>query len=189
MLGDFNITEEQIDRAPAHLDNTNAIAALRNLCQCLGLEDSWRHAFPQDRCFTFRTTNHGQAIKSRLDRIYTSCEAGKASYDWKMCPTSVPTDHWLVSTKYAPAHAPYIGKGRWTMQIPEIKNNELMKQIINRGMTLQSDLKATEGVNRTNDPHKPQSLWSDFKHDLTSIAKKHCHESRRKLTKKIATIK
>lgn len=28
MLGDFNVTEELIDRAPAHLDDINAIAAL-----------------------------------------------------------------------------------------------------------------------------------------------------------------
>ena len=46
MLGDFDITEELIDRAPAHLDDTNVIMALRNLCQCLGLKDSWHHAFP-----------------------------------------------------------------------------------------------------------------------------------------------
>ncbi|KAF8258281.1 Endonuclease/exonuclease/phosphatase [Lactarius quietus] len=111
MLGDFNMTEELIDRAPAHLDDTDAIAALRNLRQCLSLEDSWRHAFPHDRCFTFRATNNQQAIKSRLDRIYTSENAGKASYDWKICLTSVPTDHWLVLTKYAPAHTPYIGQG------------------------------------------------------------------------------
>jgi exonuclease III len=31
LLGDFNVTEDPIDRAPAHLDDVNAIAALRNL--------------------------------------------------------------------------------------------------------------------------------------------------------------
>ena len=31
MLGDFNLTEDKIDRTPAHLDDTTAIAALRNL--------------------------------------------------------------------------------------------------------------------------------------------------------------
>ena len=31
LLGDFNLTEEAIDRAPPKLDNTNAIEALRNL--------------------------------------------------------------------------------------------------------------------------------------------------------------
>jgi exonuclease III len=31
MLGDFNVTEDPIDRVPAHLDDTDAIATLRNL--------------------------------------------------------------------------------------------------------------------------------------------------------------
>ncbi|KAF8257883.1 Endonuclease/exonuclease/phosphatase [Lactarius quietus] len=189
MLGDFNVTEELIDRAPAHLDDTDAIAALRNLRQCLSLEDSWHHTFPHDRCFTFRATNNQQAIKSRLDRIYTSENAGKASYDWKICQTSVPTDHWLVSTKYAPAHAPYIGQGQWTMQIPELKNDKLMERIIDQGMTLQTDLNAQGEEMQAENTHNPQTLWKEFKRDIVSIAKKHCHESRRNLTKKICEVK
>lgn len=111
MLGDFNVTEDMIDRAPVHLDDTDTIAALRNLHQCLGIEDTWRHAFPQERAFTYRARCNGQAIMSRLDRIYTSRDAGKAAFDWKIIQTSVPTDHWMVSVKYAPTNAPYIGNG------------------------------------------------------------------------------
>ena len=143
LLGDFNVTEEPIDRAPAHLDDSNAIAALRNLRQCLGLEDSWRHAFPHERNFTYRATAHGQAIKSRLDRIYTSREVAAVSYDWKFSQTSVPTDHWMVSVKYAPTNVPCVGPGRWTMQIPELKNEALMGKITERGMALQLDLQGT----------------------------------------------
>jgi hypothetical protein len=36
---------------------------------------------------------------------------------WKTEPAPVPTDHWLVSVKYAPKEAPMIGKGRWTMPL------------------------------------------------------------------------
>ena len=185
MLGDFNLTEDPIDRALTHLDDTNAIAALRNLRQCLGLEDSWQHAFPHDRNFTYRATCNGQAIMSRLDRIYTSSDAGKATYDWKFVQTSVPTDHWLVMAKYAPNHAPYIGKGRWTMQLPELKKDELMNKVIQRGIALQNDLKEGDKENIPEDPRFPQRLWTSFKEDVTKIAKKHCSASRGKLTKKI----
>ena len=41
LLSDFNITEDAIDRAPAHLDDVNTIKALMNLHQCLGLKDAW----------------------------------------------------------------------------------------------------------------------------------------------------
>ena len=91
MLGDFNLTEERIDRTLAHLDDVNAIEALRNLRQCLDIEDSWQHAFPHDRCFTYWATNGGQAIKSSLDRIYTSKEVTKSIYDWKFTQMSVLT--------------------------------------------------------------------------------------------------
>lgn len=188
MLGDFNVTEEPIDRTPAHLDDTNAIAALRNLRQCLGLEDTWRHAFPHERSFTYRATVNGQAMKSRLDRIYTSKEAAKATFDWKTSQTSVPTDHWMVSVKYAPAHAPYIGRGRWTMQIPELKNEILIDRLIDRGMTLQTKLSAPTNDQAPRGRETPQAIWSSFKEDVVKIAKKHCAESRGKLKIKISAI-
>ena len=50
LLGNFNVTEDPIDRAPTHPDDVNAIAALRNI---LGPKDKWRHAYPNERCFTY----------------------------------------------------------------------------------------------------------------------------------------
>ena len=188
LLGDFNVTEEPIDRAPAHLDDVDATTALRNLRQCLGLVDSWRHAFPHERLYTYRATNNGQAIMSRLDRIYTSIETAKATFNWKAYQTSVPTDHWMVSTKYAPTQAPLIGKGRWTMQIPELKNEDLLKRIIERGMTLQNKLKDPARAQTSRDTENPQTLWASFKDDIVQITKKHCSTTRGKLGKKISAI-
>ncbi|KAH9180212.1 Endonuclease/exonuclease/phosphatase, partial [Lactarius sanguifluus] len=188
MLGDFNLTEDPIDRLPAHHDNTAAIAALRNLRQCLDLQDTWRHAFPHERCFTFRAKNNGQQIKSWIDRIYTSCEAAKTTLEWDIHQTSVPTDHWLVSVRYAPTHAPYIGKGRTAIHASEVKNNELTDPIIERGKTLQSDMIRLVRDNVPREVENPQTLWHDFKSDTGKIAKKHCNESRGKRTKKINAI-
>lgn len=188
MLGDFNLTEELIDRTSMHLDDIPAIDTLRNLHQCLGLEDSWRHAFPHDRCFTFRTTNNGQAIKSHLDRIYTSKEATKATYDWKFTPMSVPTDHWMVSIKYAPSHAPFIGKGRWTMNISAIKDKPLINRVIDCGIELQAALENMSNEQMPSNPHAPQILWAAFKKDVVKMTKKHCSESKGKLTKTINKI-
>lgn len=185
MLGDFNVTEEPIDRAPAHLDNNNVIAALRNLRQHLGLEDSWRHAFPQDRVFTYRAMAQGQAIKSRLDRIYLSREAAAVTYNWKFLQTAVPTDHWLISAKYAPTSAPYVGKGCWTLQLPVLNNEALMKKISDRGMSLQTELQRIPQVLNAHAPRNPQLLWVDFKEDIAKIAKEHCVKSHGKLEGKI----
>ena len=40
LLGDFNVTQDPIDRAPAHLDDINTITALRNMRQALGCSDT-----------------------------------------------------------------------------------------------------------------------------------------------------
>jgi exonuclease III len=112
LLGDLNVTEDPIDRAPTHANDLKVIDALQNLCHSLDLQDSWRHAFPHNRCFTYRANNNRQQIKSHLDRIYTSSTVAKHTFGWETCQTAMPTDHWMVLTKYAPANAPFIGKGR-----------------------------------------------------------------------------
>ena len=188
MLGDFNLTEERIDRAPAHLDDINAITALRNLRQCLGIEDAWRHAFPNERNFTYRANVNGQYIMSRLDRIYTSEQTTKVTFDWKIKQSSVPTDHWLVSAKYAPTQAPYIGKGRWTFQTSEIKNKDLMERIVNRGKQLNADLERLRDAQTPREEKNPQKLWATFKSDVAKVAKKHCSEMRGKVAKKIKDL-
>ena len=188
LLGDFNVTEDPIDRAPAHLDDVNAIAALRNLRQTLGLKDEWRHAFPNERCFTYRANHNGQQIKSRIDKIYSSNEAAKSIFDWKIRQTSVPTDHWMVAMKYAPKEAPYIGKGRWTWQLTELKNEELMEKIKNRGMELQRDMENIKKENTPREIRNPQTLWARFKGDARDIATRHCKETRGKLSKKLKDL-
>jgi len=64
LLGDFNLTKDPIDRAPAHHDNLRAIKSLRNLRHKLNLQDTWRHTHPHDRQYTYRTNNNGESIKS-----------------------------------------------------------------------------------------------------------------------------
>lgn len=72
MLGDFNVTEDKIDRAPAHDGDKSATDALRNLCHILNLQGSWRHTFPDERSFTSQANTSSGPIQSRLDRIYTT---------------------------------------------------------------------------------------------------------------------
>ena len=140
VLGDFNVTEEQIDRFPARLDDQNAIEALRDLRHAWEVHDAWRVAFPSEKTYTYRANTNGGQIKSRLDRIYVARQATPMTYDWKITPSPVPTDHWLVAVKYAPKDAPEIGKGRWTLPIRMLNDAKLIEAIIARGIRLQNDL-------------------------------------------------
>ena len=189
LLGDFNVTEDPIDRAPIRSDDPNAIEALRNLRHSLDLQDTWRHAFPHDRSFTYCANCNGQQIKSRLDRIYTSSAAARHTYGWKICQTAVLTDHWMVLAKYAPAEAPYIGKGRWTWQIPSLENKDLMKAVVDRGKRLQEDISQAQRAGTDRRMANPQTLWKQFKDDIREIAKKHNKESRAKTSKRMTLIR
>src|SRR5258708_8358575 len=140
MLGDFNITEDAIDRYPPCLDNETAIAGLRNKCHRWDLQDAWRHNHPNHQAFTYHATANDHPIKSRLDRIYITPGATQCSFNWQHDVTSVPTNHWIVSVKYAPLDAPYIGKGRWTWNIALLQKTNLTDKIVEKGIRLQADL-------------------------------------------------
>jgi ribonuclease HI len=103
-------------------------------------------------------------IKSRLDRIYTKKDKARYTFDWEIAPCSVPTDHWLVTVRYAPKGAPYIGKGRWTWPLKALKDEKLMERVVEKGMELQEGLERirTTPDERT-DAYNPQTLWRQFK--------------------------
>ena len=94
----------------------------------------------------------------------------------------------MVSTKYAPSHAPFVGKGRWTMQIPALKDDTLMKRVIDRGLALQEVIKNSDNAQQMNNDRTPQLLWANFKKEVAKITKKHSSESRGKLTKKMRDL-
>lgn len=189
MLGDFNVTEEKIDRAPAHDDDTNATNALRSLRLALNLQDSWRHTFPNDRCFTYRANTNTGPIKSRLDRIYTTSSVNDKILEWKTLLTPVPTDHSLVMSKYAPKSAPLIGKGRWTLRPHILTDIRLLAQIEDRGLQLKSDLIKLQEMGTPRETENPQTLWKGFKDDIRTLAKKSKEKAHHKITTKIKKLR
>jgi len=72
VLGDFNITEDAIDRMPPKLDNEKVIDALRETKQDWDLVDIWRKANPTKKAFMYRAQTHSGCIQARLDRIYVN---------------------------------------------------------------------------------------------------------------------
>ncbi|KAH9967694.1 hypothetical protein BJV74DRAFT_785171, partial [Russula compacta] len=60
--------------------------------------------------------------------------------EWKVRPSIVPTDHWLVLVKYAPKDAPTIGRGRWTLPLKAMENDLLMGKIAEQGIAIQDKI-------------------------------------------------
>ena len=182
MLRDFNIMEDPIDRVLANPDNQAAVAALRELRLAWNLEDTWRHLHPRDCAYTYRATSNGQQIMSRLDRIYIARHLRPLTFDWKLEPSLVPTDHWLVKVKYAPLDAPLIGKGRWTWPLHSLSNPHLLEAVSEHGLKLQEDLAHLSTHNVERSTSNPQLLWNECKKDFSLIAKKHMRESYHKIS-------
>ncbi|KAG2749054.1 DNase I-like protein [Suillus brevipes Sb2] len=165
MMGDFNLTEDPIDRAPAKRDNDDAIEALRDLRSTMRIQDLWRITHPNRRLFTFSSSHQ---TLSRLDRIYSSEEHAESLLDWDSVICQVPTDHQMVSVRFAPPNVPHIGKGRWAWPAGLITDADLVNRIIDLGMktqrTLDTPVPRTEEIN-------PQKIWLSFKIDMNDIAR------------------
>ena len=92
-------------------------------------------------------------------------------------------------TKFTPADAPYIRKGRWMLQLPALENKDLIDEAEKRGIKLQEDLNKIENENTNREIANPQTLWKVYKQDVTDIAKKRCRESRAKISMRIELLK
>ena len=158
VLGDFNLTEDPIDRVPPRLDNRAAVEALRNIRHAWELQDHWRHAYPNDRIFTYRAPHENDWIHSRLDRIYAARKHVPTLFEWKAGPTAMPTDHWMVTVKFAPNDAPDIGNGRWTWPLQSLNDTPLLGKIIKRGMIIQEKLEKLEREGTNRNESNPQLL-------------------------------
>ncbi|KAI0054772.1 DNase I-like protein [Artomyces pyxidatus] len=161
LMGDFNIVEDPLDRAPARFDDEAAITALREFRTELNIKDAWRHSYPDTRMFIYRSNRANKHAESRLDRIYIANSQTKHAFEWMSGSTTVPTDHHMVSVRFAPKLAPHIGPGRPTFPLYLVNNKELINLIITLGKELMTNLRANVGQ-RTGS-NNPQTLWKDFK--------------------------
>ena len=188
ILGDFNVTEDAIDRSPPKLDDAAAIAALRDVRLEWNIRDTWRHANPTEKAFTYRAQTHTGRTQVRLDRAYIKDDVEPYTYDWKIVETAIPTDHSMVSVKYAPKSAPFIGQGRWTLPTHLVNNEKTMTKIADRGIKLQHEITRIRLERIDRQTINVQTLWDSFKQDIKNIAKDELKASHYKVAARIDRI-
>ena len=103
--------------------------------------------------------------------------------------TPVPTDHWLVSVRFAPQDSPYIGNGRWTLNTHSLNNKKLTLALIEHGKILQQALENTTEVHTDRNTTNPQLLWKQYKNTITTTAKQHNKETFYKFNSRISALK
>ncbi|KAI0264828.1 Endonuclease/exonuclease/phosphatase [Russula aff. rugulosa BPL654] len=177
LLGDFNIKEDLIDRSPPTLNNHQAIEVLRETRHSWGVQDQWRHDNPNGRIFTFKQIREGTYRYARLDRIYTATRHVCHLFEWRANPPTIPTDHWMVSVKFAPKDALLVRNGRWTWPLNSINNETLINRIV------KEEKAANTPADQRHD--NPQILWKTFKTNITTLAKKELKNEKHKIHTKI----
>jgi hypothetical protein len=70
-----------------------------------------------ENAFTYRAQTHAECIQARLDRIYIAARIKQQTFGWEIKESAILTDHSMVTVRYAPKEAPFIGKGRWTLPL------------------------------------------------------------------------
>lgn len=146
------------------------------------MQDIWRIENPHRRLFTF-SSNH-QTL-SRLDRIYASERHSQSLMEWNSLVSQIPTDHQLVSVRFAPPDLPRIGKGRWSWPLSLLSDTALINRVVDLG--IQTQTKIEHAPPRTEE-HNPQTTWQSFKIDINRIAKDVAKSHLHKIHQRIRTL-
>ncbi|KAJ7058999.1 Endonuclease/exonuclease/phosphatase [Mycena amicta] len=167
VLGDHNMVEEAIDRAPQRADSKTVRDAMIKFKPTYGLSDIWRETHPDVLEYTYFQKATGS--RSRIDRILTPSNTKQNLFEWEFDVVSIPTDHMLVTVRYSNPDAPAVGLGRWSMAPHMLKNAPLMKEIQKLGKKLEEHLDACKYC-RT-DSNNPQTLFKEFKDNTINLVR------------------
>jgi len=185
MLGDFNLVEDSLDRLPCHQDDANAVAALGELKSNLHLIDGWRNTHPDKREYTHQHAPN--ASQGRIDRIYITQELLRPAKEWKIDPPPIETDHWIASAKISTTDAPLIGKGRWQIPTYLFENDEIMKEINEKGKKALNDIETIR--HRRTDTNNPQTIFANLKTEIREMCRTHAKKIHPTITNKIEKLK
>lgn len=193
MLGDFNIVEDPLDRAPQRADSTAATSALQRLTNGLNLDDGWRVRNPGTTAFTFPRVPapSGPTRMSRLDRIYVTPQLLDTAHSWNLDTDlgTVVTDHKLVTVSVVDAQTPHVGSGRWTMPLHALQDKKTLEAIEALGLRLQKNLdRLADAPVPGAPPSTRQSLYAAFKTDLVALIRHRCRITAPTMERNIALL-
>ena len=173
---------------PPRLDDKSVIAALREVRHEWEIRDTWRWANPTKKAFTYRAQTHSICIQARLDWIYISKKAEPFTFDWEIKELAIPTDHAMVSVRYAPKEAPRIRKGWWTLPLYLLNNKTLVEKITKHGIVLQSNIMRDQIEHTNRQIANTQTHWEAYKNSIHKLAKEAAKECYHKITSCIKAI-
>ena len=195
LMGDFNMTEEDIDRMPPRPEDSKVKQAFGKIKRKYELEDTWRH-FNEDKLeFTHTSTNGSM---SRIDRIYTNKHLLKNIQTTYITTSAKLSDHDIVVTEIADKAKVDQGPGVWRLDSTLLKNKEFEKQCEKKILKAQGRLlhylsqatgKTNEQLKQLREKENPQTILQTLKTQIQECAKQKRNQIRNQQTKKKQKIK
>ncbi|OJT01831.1 Transposon TX1 uncharacterized 149 kDa protein [Trametes pubescens] len=158
--------------------------ALGALLQRHRLEDGWRVRNPYTKAFSYMQGSTG--AQSRLDQIYLPKKLQKDAEDWGYKESGLGTDHKIAMTSLANRAAPFMGKGRWSMPTHLLTDPEMKKTMRTLGSKL---VAAIAGLRTRTSARNPQTLYQEFKDELTHAARERAKAKVPRLQKRLAKLR
>ncbi|KAJ3911917.1 hypothetical protein F5877DRAFT_54765, partial [Lentinula edodes] len=190
VLGDMNFVEEPLDRLPARSDPGVITEAFDELKRQLRLEDGWRNTYPSSLKYTYKQKRTNQLTRhSRLDRIYTKSDNMQQSYEWQIEQVGISTDHDMVSVRFTCENTPMTGKGRWIFPVHLIYDKVVKEFIENEGKLLEQQMDQVDQEEERDPNNNHQTLWANFKHRFTRLARERAKIVIPRINKEIAILK
>lgn len=165
MLGDMDMVEFGDDRSPPREDDKAQVSAFQALTRLLSVHDGWRNRFPHQRAFSYPTRPLPQS-QSRIDRIYLCDSLLSTSEGWEITTSTLHTDHKLASVQLSNQNSPFLGKGRWSLNLAVLRNKQLATKLRSAVATLHAAL--GEGHLRSGDKN-PQTFYAAFKAEVRDV--------------------
>ena len=120
---------------------------------------------------------------------YTSpIKAEPLTFDWEIKESAIPTDHTMVSVRYAPKEAPHIGKGRWTLPLSLIHNEKFLEKLAEEGIGFQNQATRDRIECTDRQTVNIQTHWETYKEKAHKIAKEITKECVYKINSHIKAI-
>ena len=159
IMGDFNLTEDPIDRLPMNNDPEYVLRHFRELRNTLNVEDGWRITNWNEKEYTL--AHKSSKSLSRIDRIYTPKENPENYADWTIDSNLGLSDHKMVTVTRIFPKDPEVGEGLWrayedTFNLEPIRMK--MKHLLKETEIEMTEAKEIPGL--------PQKIWKDLKNKI-----------------------
>ncbi|KDQ10218.1 hypothetical protein BOTBODRAFT_178419 [Botryobasidium botryosum FD-172 SS1] len=179
VMGDFNFTEDDIDRFPMRPDDNKVVKTFTKLKKDLNLVDTWRSINPGKINYTFTQTRPEGTSMSRIDRIYHNKKLESLVTKAKITSSAGISDHKITIATINQADQPYTGHGPWKFRTELFEYKPFVDKAKKLLKKAEKDIKkywetvfnkSNKRIKHIRKENNPQLIWTKTKEDIKELS-------------------